>query len=329
MSNAAPPDDGDLRRLFDDAVSDVHPEGGLDEIRSRARRPSAMRWVPITLAAAAATAVVIGGGTWLAQRQPGSNPPAAATPQAPASQAPADPGHTVNTTVYYVGATAAGPRLFPEPRQVTGATDSDLQVAVDEALTGTPKDPDYRNAFKDLGVTATATAHAGTVTIDLSAPVARPAGMNGKEAEAAVQSLVRTADGAVKGTQPVTFTVSRAPAATVLGVATNAPVAPASDDSVLSTVLIDTPAQGATVPTQFTVKGRAATFEANVVWELKRGDATVRNGFTTAQECCTLAPYSFTVNAPPGDYTLVVHDTDESDGEGIGTSQDTKDITVQ
>ena len=42
-----------------------------------------------------------------------------------------------------------------------------------------------------------------------------------------------------------------------------------------------------------------------------------------------LAPYSFTVTAAPGDYTLVVHDTDESDGEGIGTSQDTKDITVQ
>ena len=66
-----------------------------------------------------------------------------------------------------------------------------------------------------------------------------------------------------------------------------------------------------------------------MVWELKRGDAVVRNGFTTAQECCTLAPYSFTVTAPPGDYTLVVHDTDESDGEGVGTSQDTKDITVE
>jgi hypothetical protein len=94
-------------------------------------------------------------------------------------------------------------------------------------------------------------------------------------------------------------------------------------------VLVESPAQDATVPTTFTVRGRAATFEANVVWELKRGDATVRNGFTTAQECCTLAPYSFTVTAPPGDYTLVVHDTDESDGEGIGTSQDTKAISVQ
>ena len=46
-------------------------------------------------------------------------------------------------------------------------------------------------------------------------------------------------------------------------------------------------------------------------------------------ECCTLSPYSFAVTVPPGDYTLVVHDTDESDGEGIGTSEDTKKITVE
>jgi Immunoglobulin-like domain of bacterial spore germination/Sporulation and spore germination len=322
--------DSDLRRLFDDAVSDVHPEGGTDEIRSRARRPSAMRWLPITVAAAAATAVVIAGGAWLAQRHPGSNPPVAGpgTTDTTASSGPAA-GHPVDATVYYVGSTAAGPRLYPEVRRVADATDSDLQVAVDEALSGTPNDPDYQNAFKALGLTATATADSDAVTIDLSGAATRPSGMDDKTAEAAVQSLVRTADAAAKSTQPVTFTVAGAPVASVLGVPTDAPVAPAGDDSILATVLIDSPAQGATVPTRFTVTGRAATFEANVVWELKRGDATVRNGFTTAQECCTLTPYSFTVNAPPGDYTLVVHDTDESDGEGIGTSQDTKDITVQ
>ncbi len=115
----------------------------------------------------------------------------------------------------------------------------------------------------------------------------------------------------------------------VLGVDTSAPVERASDDSVLSTVSITTPGEGAVVPTRFEVTGQAATFEANVVWELKRGDEIVRNGFTTARECCTLSPYSFSVTATPGDYTLVVHDTDESDGEGIGTSEDTKQITVE
>ena len=289
-----------------------------------------MRWLPITVAAAAATAVVIAGGAWLAQRHPGSNPPVAGpgTTDTTASSGPAA-GHPVDATVYYVGATAAGPRLFPETRRVDDATDTDLQVAVDEALTGTPKDPDYQNAFKALGLTATATADSGAVTIDLSDAAPRPSDMDARTAEAAVQSLVRTADarrqehpaGDLHG--PGRTRGERA------GRPTDSPVPPAGDDSVLATVLIESPAQGATVPTPFTVTGRAATFEANVVWELKRGDATVRNGFTTAQECCTLSPYSFTVTAPPGDYTLVVHDTDESDGEGIGTSQDTKDITVE
>ncbi len=288
-----------------------------------------MRWLPITVAAAAATVLVIAGAAWLAERHPDSDQPAAGQATTDDSTSPTTAGHTVKATVYYVGATAAGPRLYPEARQVTDTTDSDLQVAVNEALTGTPEDPDYRNPFKPLGVTATATAASGAVTIDLSGPVTRPSGMDAKEAEAAVQSLVRTADAAAQSTQPVTFTVSGASTPTVLGVATDSPVDPASDDSILATVLVESPAQGATVPTTFKVEGRAATFEANVVWELERGDVTVRKGFTTAQECCTLTPYSFTVTAPPGDYTLVVHDTDESDGEGIGTSQDTKDITVE
>jgi hypothetical protein len=76
------------------------------------------------------------------------------------------------------------------------------------------------------------------------------------------------------------------------------------------------------------VTGQAATFEANVQWELKQGDTVVRRGFTTAEECCTLAPYSFSVDAPAGTYTLVVHEEDASGGEGNPPSQDTKEIRV-
>jgi hypothetical protein len=41
-----------------------------------------------------------------------------------------------------------------------------------------------------------------------------------------------------------------------------------------------------------------------------------------------MSPYSFTVEAPPGDYTLVVHDEDASGGEGPGPWQDTKDLSI-
>ena len=79
-----------------------------------------------------------------------------------------------------------------------------------------------------------------------------------------------------------------------------------------------------------TVEGRASTFEANVVWELRvGGDAVVQHGFTTAAECCTLSPYRFTIkDVQPGTYTLVVHDTDESGGRRPVNS-DSKEIVVE
>ncbi len=165
---------------------------------------------------------------------------------------------------------------------------------------------------------------------NLADPLARPAGMSEETAQMVLQSLVWTADQATTSSKPVRFVVHGQPAAQVLGLDTSAPVAAAGADSVMSTVSIDYPIQDADLPSVFEVRGRAATFEANVVWELKQGGRVVRQGFATATQCCTLSPYSFTVSAPdgPGRYTLVVHDTDESDGEGVGTSEDTKDITV-
>jgi hypothetical protein len=325
--------DSDLRGLLADAVSDVHPDDALGRIQARTRRPSATRWVPLTVAAAAATAVVIGGAAWFGNLQPGQDKSPAAGPGTTKQSAPQKPAaatRDVDATVYYVGDAAPGPRLYPESRHLTGVTSTDLQAAVDDALSGTPADPDYQNPFASLGVTAKASVADGTVTIDLSEPVNRPSGMDEKTAEAAVQALVWTADTAAGGTQPVRFTVDGSDAAEVLGVPTTSPVERGSEDSIVAPVLIASPTQGATVPTQFTVTGRAATFEATVVWELKRGDTVVRNGFTTAHECCTLSPYSFTVTVAPGQYTLVVHDTDESGGaEGFGTSEDTKAITVE
>ena len=331
-----PTNDSDLRSLFDDAVSDVHPEGGTREIRARAGRPSAGRWVPLTVAAAVATAVVIVGGAWLGQQESGSAPAAgsgdtadAPTANEPSSQPSSEARGTLQVPVYYVGSTAAGPRLFAESHVVTDTTESELQAAVQEALRGDPIDPDYSPAFRNETSTARASTDGETITIDLSDDLGATVDMPDERGTAGVQALVWTAQAATSSEQPVRFTIDGKPADRVYNVDTSAPLQRASADSTLSTVSITTPAEGAVVPTRFEVTGQAATFEANVVWELKRGDEVVRNGFTTAQECCTLSPYSFTVTATPGEYTLVVHDTDESDGEGIGTSVDTKRITVE
>ncbi len=153
--------------------------------------------------------------------------------------------------------------------------------------------------------------------------------MSAETAQMVLQSLVWTADQATSSAKPVRFIEGARDADQVLGLDTTTPVAQAGADSVMSTVSVDYPLQGAEISTVFVVRGRAATFEGNVVWELKQGSQVVKRGFTTATQCCTLSPYSFTVSVDPGRYTLVVHDTDESDGEGVGTSEDTKDITVR
>lgn len=344
-SNGDSPRDEELRHLLDDAVSDVHAEGGPDAIRAKARRSTGHRWIPVTLTAAAATVLVIGGAVWLAQQQrqqppaagpvaPTEEPTAQTSPSGEPSDEPSDgptaepqPPRTAEVSVYYLGETAAGTRLFSETHRVPGATESDVQVAVEEVLTRQPVDPDYANVFRDLGVSATATNVDGAVTLDLSAPLSRPAGMDDQRAQLALQSLVWTATG--PDAKSVTFTVGGAKAYEVLGLDTAQPLRRVSADSILAPVSIDTPGHGQVVDSTFEVKGRAAAFEANVVWELMQGDRVVRNGFTTARECCTLAPYSFTVKAKPGDYTLVVHDEDASGGEGIGENRDTKQITVR
>ena len=325
-------DDFELRRLLDDAVSDVRPQGGTGEIRARARRPSATRWLPITLAAAVATVVVIAGAGWLANREPSGTPeaePGSPVDEPTTSQRLRDPGRTLTVPVYYVGETAAGPRLFAESHTIDGVRGTSLNAAVQEALGKPPRDPDYQAWSPADGLAAETTASTSKISIDLSEPIRRPVGMNEAAATMALQSLVWTATKAAGAPLPVQFTVDDQPVDEILGIDTSSPIERASADSVLSTVSIDSPLEDDTVPTQFNVTGQAATFEANVVWELKQGDTVVRNGFTTAEQCCTLAPYTFTVTAPPGEYTLVVHDTDESDGEGIGTSEDTKHITVQ
>ena len=265
-----PPDDSDLRDLMQDAVTDVHPRGGPQQIRERAVRPSAARWVPLTVGAAAATVLVIGGAAWFAQSQPDRSPTAGPVePQAPTStQRSAEAPRTATVPVYYVGDTASGRRLFAEQRKVADATGTDLQVAVAEVLNGQPLDPDY-DRWPVPGLTAKATTGDGVITIDLSG-FSGPAGdasrdVDDADAAIALQALVRTADAATKTTLPVRFLVDGKPGDTLLGTDISAPVSPTSADSALSPVLVTSPAEGATLPTQFQVTGQASTFEGNVV----------------------------------------------------------------
>ena len=334
MSGIADHDDIELRELFEDAVSDVHPRGELTRIMSRARAqttPSPTRWLPLTVAAALATILTIGGVAWFAEQS--QNAPTA-SPGGPGGDE--DPtrsrvGRTVTVPVYYLGETAQGPRLFREFRKVQNVRGPELTIAVDEALTDSAADPDYRTGFPPNTRAISVFYDGAMVRADLTGRdlASRQPGMSEADARMAINAIVYTVNAATQSSVGVQFSLDGEPTDTLLGVPIGTQVQRPSPDQVLAPVAIFAPDDGRTVDTQFRVDGQAMAFEGNVVWELREGDKVVREGFTTTEECCTHSPFSFSVKAPPGNYTLVVSETDPSDGEGVGVSRDTKDITVE
>ncbi len=325
-----PNPDDDIRRALHDAVSDVQPYLGLDDIRARTEKVVPMkRWFLPTIAAAAVMAAVVGGAFWLVTDDT-SGP---AGPASPTAAATGSTGLTDRAVpVYYVGETAHGSKLYREFQRdhVCATTDCMLKAAVVAAVNGTPRDPDYRTLWPHGATVGLVSSDGDILVVDLASGVHdRPAGLSARDADLAVQQVVYSAQAAVgRGRLPVQLLINGQHSDTVLGVPASEPLAAANPDDTLAPVQVDNPTNGATEAQTFTVSGRAATFEANVVWELMQGETVVDHGFTTAQECCTLAPYEFKVTAPPGSYTLVVHDTDES-GQGRPVNQDTKEIIVK
>lgn len=338
-----------LRELLEDAVSGVEPRRGLDSIQSRTkvRTMSNRPWIFGAGAAVVATAAtiaafaVLGGDTGTTTT---SEPGPAGSPSATVSSGDGTPSKDEGATpapdmvavpVYYVGQTGQGPRLYREFHQ--GAADDKLGVAVQEAVGRTPDDPDYSTPWPD-GTTADASmdgvGNDGLITITVTSPDGsslhdRPAGMSAELAGMAVQQLVYTAQAATQTTAPVQLMLDGGRTDQLLGEAVSEPLARADETSALAQVWIINPAEGAEVRSGFEVSGIGAFFEANVTWELRQGDEVVDSGFTTAEECCRMAPYSFTVDAAPGSYTLVVADSDMSGGgEGFPPFEDSKNVTV-
>jgi hypothetical protein len=235
--------------------------------------------------------------------------------------------------VYYVGDTPTGPRLYREFRAPTAEGGDPLAMAVRMALEVTPDDPDYRIPWPE-GTTASATYDepGELLTIDVANEGIdlheRPVWMDPQDARMALEQLMYTAQAAVQTRAPVRFLLDGEVSDQLLGRPVSEPLAEGDPMQVQGPVWIISP-QDDTALDSLQVEGRGAFFEANVSWQVLQGGEVVREGYATAQECCTLSPYSFEVrDLPPGDYVLRVYDADMSDGEGPGEQQDTKRFTV-
>lgn len=322
-------DDDQLTALMHDAVSDVRPRHGVDEVRERLDRSRDRHASPWLVAAAmVATAATVAAVTIVGtdSRHAGG-----------ADDRQTSTAVQQEVPVYFVSDAGAGPRLFRETHATAVSPDDPTLDAVQQAVGGRAHDPDYRSDWPSGTEVVRVTQTSRWIVVGLKGRTdltERPGSMSAAEARIAVQQLVYTAQGNARSSHvPVRFEVDGVARPRLLGVEVAGGVPAASADGTLAEVSIETPRQAdnSSIPvtSPFTVQGKAAAFEGNVQWELKQGDTVVRRGSTTARECCTLSPYSFTVTAPRGDYTLVVHDEDPSDGEGARPSRDTKAILVQ
>lgn len=303
----------ELRQALAERSRQVRPSSRLDAILREASEPEALpsrtRWV-VGVGVAAAAAVVA-GTVWASRPDSGptlpggpvttgptpsatSPAPSASTSPSPSpSVSPPDPtstGGAVGPTsgppsalgVYRVGTnggTQDRPGLvrefWPTPVGV-GTVEADrARLAVAESM----RRSDLWSGVELDGLVV----ERDRITIVLSGP-----GREAPDAEQAalgVGSLVWTAQAAVgRGDLPVE--VRSAGVGLLLGhlepsrTYTRASTPP----EALCDIWVDAPAPGASVSASraVVVRGQAVAFEANVEWQLRRGDTVVRDGFTTA-----------------------------------------------
>jgi len=206
---------------------------------------------------------------------------------------------------------AAGPRLQREFHRLPAADPG--TAAVREMLahpTGT--DPDYRNPWPaGAALRGPVASTADAITVDLTA--APPS-------ELAAQQLVFTVQGALGSTTPVRLLAN--------GVPTGPPIPRGDPYALRSLVQIDAPADGTSTASPVTVTGEAAVFEATLHWTVLSGATTVRTGVTSTAEGQTFAPFRFSLDLPPGRYTVRISEDDPSDGAGRPVLTDDRTLTI-
>lgn len=283
-----------------------------------------------TVALLAVAAVTLAGCTFNGADDDGSpsaSPSPSATASSPAATTTptAEPG-TVEAAVYFPVDTRAGFRLARETRSLDEA---DAGVSALETMIAGPEDPDYTTPWDPGTQVLSVEVSDDVVTVDLSEE-ARTANVGSELAALMVQQLVWTVTSALGTDLPVQLLIAGEPAGELWGTLVwDEPVARADAADTLVLVQIDSPTQGETVASPVTVSGQANAFEANVPWRVLDQDGeVVQEGFTMTSEGQTFAPFSFTVELEPGQYTVEVSEDDPSDGAAGEPMTDSRQFVV-
>ncbi|MCL3859571.1 Gmad2 immunoglobulin-like domain-containing protein [Actinotalea sp. K2] len=284
------------------------------------------------LAVTAALLLVLTACTGATGEEPSPTPeppsPAPTPTAEPSPEPTATPG-PVDTVAYYLVDTRAGLRLARELGEGTG---TDAVVASVQAMVDGADDPDYSTAWDPATeVLSVGPGADGTIVVDLSAQ-ARQANIGSQGAALMIQQLVHTVTAAAEDeTAGVLLTIDGEPAGELWGtVVWDEPVTRADPLEVRVLVQIDEPREGTVTSSPITVSGEANVFEATVLWSVLDADGTeVAADFTTTAEGQTFAPFTFSVDLEPGTYTVVISESDPSDGEAGTPMSDSRSVTVE
>lgn len=252
------------------------------------------------------------------------------TAEEPPAETETDPGEgpdVATAPVYFLADTRAGFRLVRELRDLTG----DPAVAAVETMIAGPLDPDYVTTWDPGTTVRSVTAADDGWVVDLSAE-ARTANVGSEGAAMMLQQLVWTVTEAVgEPDAPVTLTIDGEPAGELWGVLeASGPQLREDPLTVRGFVQIDSHAEGARVGSPVTVSGEAAVFEATVLWRVLDADGVVVDeGFTQTAEGQVFSPFSLELRLDPGTWTLVVEESDPSDGEGGSVMSDSRTLVVE
>lgn len=341
-------DNDDIRRALHDAVDGIEPHHALSTIRERTSTESRRPWLWIApVVAAAAVVIAVTVGLWAFSGNDPSALPAGPSPSVPTSPQPTEPTDPAPTpdlpsnavtktqAIYFASARTGGAVLFREFHQITAA-EADQPTAAVQAAFQPALDPDYtflpEVRIPEVTVASVYRDH-DWIVIDLAGPVPAIPFVDDETPHIVLDAAMRTAQAAFQeGRLPVQFLVDGKHINELFGVPVSEPLANLPDLEVLAHVWTDTPREGDTVKSGATVSGLAAVFEAQLEWEIRpldRVDVSLK-GITMSQECCTMSPWSFKLpELQPGEYLLIVRETDPSDGEGGPIHEDTTLIRVQ
>lgn len=218
-------------------------------------------------------------------------------------------------TIYYVGDTPDGPRLFLESRE-TGLVDP-IDAATEGLRLG-PLDPDHRSPWPADAIDAVhfdGIGDEGEIGVVVNQAYRdRPADVTPEEAALAVEQVVRTFQTALDVSAPVRFYVEDGPVDSVLGVPTSEPVTPAPDLDVLSPISLLEPVEGQQVDNdegRLPMRALARSDDSALTTRIQRWEATyvvVQRRDRLEPDSNGLTELSATFDlqdAPPGDYAVI------------------------